>query len=210
LAVQPGPGPAPSERTFVETARRAQIVTGAIDTIAEVGYAGASLGRIAARIGISRGLISYHFAGKDELMKEVVHEVLGQGKAYMRRRILDHSSGPEMLRAYIESNLAFIREHPNDLIAVVEIARNRVSADGQHRFSSYDIDEAVRALAHLLSGFQTAGQFRSDFDPRAMAIAIRGTIDAATGRLRFDPQFDIDSYTRQIANLFELATRVDE
>jgi hypothetical protein len=62
----------------------------------------------------------------------------------------------------------------------------------------------------LLSGLQTAGQFRSDFDPRAMAIAIRGTIDAATGRLRFDPQFDIDSYTRQIANLFELATRVDE
>lgn len=42
---------------------------------------------------------------------------------------------------------------PCDVTAVVEIARNGVTADGQHRFYSYDIDEAVRALAHLLSGF---------------------------------------------------------
>jgi AcrR family transcriptional regulator len=44
----------------------------------------------AARIGISTGLISYHFAGKDELMKEVVHEVLEQGRAHMIRRMLTH------------------------------------------------------------------------------------------------------------------------
>ena len=35
------------ERTFIENARRAQIVASAIDTIAEVGYSRASLGRIA-------------------------------------------------------------------------------------------------------------------------------------------------------------------
>ncbi len=63
---------------------------------------------------------------------------------------------------------------------------------------------------HLLSGFQEAGQFRADFDPRAMAIAIRGALDAVSGRRRFDPPFDIDSYTRQIADVFELARRVDE
>jgi AcrR family transcriptional regulator len=209
LAVQPGPGPARSERSFIETARRAQIVTAAIDTIAEVGYARASLGRIAERIGISRGLISYHFAGKDELMKEVVREVLEQGTAYMQRRILAHTTGPEMLRAYIESNLDFIREHQSEVTAVVEIARNGVTAYGQPRLYSYDIDDAVRALAHLLSGFQAAGQFRADFDPRAMATAIRGAIDAVSGRLRFDPRFDIDIYAREIANVFALATRLE-
>lgn len=207
--MQPGPGGA-SERTFIETARRAQIVAGAIDTIAEVGYARASLGRIAERIGISRGLISYHFAGKDELITEVVREVLETGRTYMTHRILAHSTGPAQLRAYIESNLAFMREHRNHLIAVLEIARNGVTADGQRRFASYDIDEAVRALAHLLSGFQQAGQFRADFDPRAMAIAIRAAIDAAPPRLAFDSKFDIDSYAKQIADLFELATRVPE
>ena len=46
----------PLQRTFIETARRAQIVHAAIATIAEVGYARASLARIGARIGISKGL----------------------------------------------------------------------------------------------------------------------------------------------------------
>src|ERR1700733_10637931 len=122
LAVQPGPGP--SERTFIETARRAQIVQAAIDTIAEVGYAAASLGRIAERIGISRGLISYHFASKDELMAQVVADVIDQAKEYMWPPIFAASTGPGVLRAYIESNLGFVREHPNHKVALVEIARS--------------------------------------------------------------------------------------
>ena len=114
-------------RTFIETARRAQIVDAAIDTIAEVGYARASLGRIAARAGISRGLISYHFAGKEELIGEIVRAVIDQSRAYMLPRITAESTGPGALRAYIGSNLVFIGEHRNLLIAIVEIARHRVA-----------------------------------------------------------------------------------
>jgi TetR/AcrR family fatty acid metabolism transcriptional regulator len=51
----------------METARRAQIMAAAIDTIAEAGFAGASFAPIAGKLGISRGLISYHFAGKDAM-----------------------------------------------------------------------------------------------------------------------------------------------
>ena len=63
------------ERTFIETARRAQIAAAAIDTIAEVGLCGGvpRSHRLSAS-GISRGLIGYHFAGKDDLIKQVVHE----------------------------------------------------------------------------------------------------------------------------------------
>jgi TetR/AcrR family transcriptional regulator, fatty acid metabolism regulator protein len=43
-------------RSFVSNARRAQIVEAAIETVAEVGYANASLARIAVRPGISKGV----------------------------------------------------------------------------------------------------------------------------------------------------------
>jgi AcrR family transcriptional regulator len=205
--MQPGAAAAGQDRTFIETARRAQIVAAAIDTIAEVGYARASLARIAERLGISRGLISYHFAGKDDLIKQVVHEVVEQGMAYMRPRILTESTGPNMLRAYIESNLAFMREHRKHLIAIVEIAR---SAEGRRIFyGDADVDDAVRALEHLLSGFQTAGQLRPDFDPHVMAITIRAAIDAVPSRLALDPEFDIENFASEIATTFNLATRVD-
>ncbi len=200
-------GEAGAERTFIETARRAQIVVAAIDTIAEAGYAGASFARIAERLGISRGLISYHFAGKDDLIKQVVHQAAEQAKAYIRPRILAESTGPGMLRAYIASNLAFMRDHRNNVIAMVEIAR---SAEGRRIFyGDTDVVDAVRALEHLLSGCQTAGHFRPDFDARVMAIAIRAAIEAVSPRLALDPEFDIDHYASEIATVFDLATRVE-
>lgn len=199
----------PDSRTFVTNARRAQIVAAAIDTVAEVGYVNTSLARIAARLGISKGVISYHFAGKDDLIEEIVNQVVEQGKAYMRPRILAHSTGAATLRAYIQSNLAFMREHPNHLIAIVEIARNTATADGKRRFYGHtDIDEAVAILAEHLARFQAAGEFRAEFDPRAMAIAIRAAIDAVPARLALTPRLDIDSYATEIATIFDLATRV--
>jgi AcrR family transcriptional regulator len=60
-------------RTFTESARRAQIVTAAIEVIAEVGYAKASFSRIAKQAALSStGMISYHFAGKDDLLTACV------------------------------------------------------------------------------------------------------------------------------------------
>jgi len=205
LAVQPRK--AEADRTFIETARRAQIVDAAIDTIAEVGYSRASLGRIAARAGISRGLISYHFTGKEELITEILRGVIEQSRAYMLPRITAQSTGPGMLRVYIESNLTFIREHRNHLIAIVEIARHRIAEGAPRGLSDHEPDQAVRALAQLLARFQQSGDLRSDFDPRAVAIAIRAAIDVAPARLSADPQFDIDSYAQDIIQVFDLATR---
>jgi AcrR family transcriptional regulator len=204
--MRPGTPADEPERTFIETARRAQIVTATIDTIAAVGYAGASFARIAERARISRGLISYHFADKDDLMKEVVHQAAEEAKAYIRPRILAESTGPEMIRAYIASNLAFMRDHRNNVIAMIEIAR---SAEGQRIFyGDTDVVDAVGALEHLLSIFQAAGQFRADFDPHVMAIAVRAAIEAASSRLALDAEFDIDNYASEIAATFDLATRI--
>ena len=203
--MQPGAAADEPERTFIETARRAQIAAAAIDTIAEVGYAGASFARIAERLGISRGLISYHFAGKDDLMTQVVHQAAEQAKDYISPRVLAESTGPAMLRAYIQSNLAFMRDHRNNVIAMIEIAR---SAEGRSTFyGDADVVNAVGALEQGLSGFQAAGQFRPDFDPHVMAIAIRAAIEAASPRLALDPEFDIDNYSREIITVFDLATR---
>ena len=60
-----------------------------------------------------------------------------------------------------------------------------------------------------MSGFQTAGQFRPDFDPHVMAVAIRAAIEAASPRLALDPEFNMDSYASEIITIFDLATRVE-
>ncbi|HEX4011675.1 MAG TPA: TetR/AcrR family transcriptional regulator [Solirubrobacteraceae bacterium] len=207
-------------RTFIEAARRAQIVAAAIDTIAEVGYRQASLARIAQRIGISKGVIAYHFGSKEELIREVVGDVLNLAEAYMRPRIAAESGGPAVLRAYIESNLGFMAEHRNHLVAVVEIARNADRADraeadrpdgaeGVGRSAgrpAQALAGAQVALTQLLARFQAAGELRDDFDPEVTALAIRAAIDAVPRRLAERPQLDLTHHGRELADLFDRAT----
>ena len=195
------------ERTFTEAARRAQIVAAAIETIAEVGYGQASLARIAQRLRISKGVISYHFSDKEDLVREVIAEVLAKGKAYMRQRMQAAPSGAGQLRAYIESNLAFMGEYPDHVIAVVDIARSARAGDGSLLLDRALLDKVAAGLPKLLADLQSAGAMRADFDPAVMAMAIRAAIDAAGDRLAREPGLDIGHYGRELAGLFERATR---
>ena len=209
--MRPGPQQTRKPRTFTEAARRAQIIEAAIDTIAEVGFARASLARIGERVGISKGLIGYHFAGKDDLIKQVVIDVVEAGRAYILPRVFAEPTGPAMLRVYIESNLAFMREHRNYMVAVVEILRNGAfTTDSGRRVDGQDVDVAAHLLKEQLARLQAEGELRSDFDPGVMAVAIRATIDVVPHRLVRDPDFDIDSYSREVITIFDLATRAKD
>ena len=196
-----------STRTFTETARRAQIVAAAIDTIAELGYGQASLARIAETAGTSKGVIIYHFGGKDELMRELVAEVVARGVAYMEPQIDAEPTGAGKLRAYIESNLAFMGENRNHMVAIFEIALNARAADGSRLYDVSVQDAGVAALEQLLAYFQGTGEFRAGFDPHVMAMVIRAAINAVPAQLARDPALDVAHHAREIADLFHIATR---
>ena len=189
-------------RTFIETARRAQIVVAAIDTIAELGYGQASLARIAETAGTSKGVIIYHFGSKDDLIREIVAELSAKGRAYLGPRLEAEPTGAGMLRAYIESNMAFIRENRNHVLAIVEIVFNGRGADGRPLYDPAIRLEGAEALRQLLAHFQGTGEFRADFDPDVMAMAIRAALDAVPPRLARDPDLDIGRYGRELADLF--------
>ena len=186
-------------RTFTETARRAQIVAAAIDTIAGLGYGQASLARIAATAGTSKGVIIYHFGGKDELIRELAAELVAHGVAYMQPRIDAAPDGAGKLRAYIESNLAFMRDNRNHVVAIVEIALNARAADGSRLYDFSVQDAGVAALQQLLAYYQGTGEFRPGFDPHVMAMAIRAAINAVPAQLARDPALDISHHAHELA-----------
>ena len=196
-----------TSRTFTETARRAQIVAAAIDTIAELGYGQASLARIADTAGTSKGVIIYHFGGKDELMRELVAEVVARGVTYMEPQVDAEPAGAGKLRAYIESNLAFMGENRNHMVAIFEIALNARATDGSRLYDVSVQDAGVAALEQLLAYFQGTGEFRAGFDPHVMAMVIRAAINAVPAQLARDPALDVAHHAREIADMFHIATR---
>jgi len=194
------------ERSFIETARRAQIVECAILVIAELGYSNASLAEIARRAGVSKGVISYHFAGKDELIQEVVNVVLEKGAAVMLPRISAEHSASGMLRAYIKSNLEFFGSHLDYIRAVMNISAG-ARADGKPRINlASALDQAAHALEMLLRHGQERGEFR-EFSTKVMAITIRNAIETVPPLLAANPNLDLESYIDELATMFDLATR---
>jgi TetR/AcrR family fatty acid metabolism transcriptional regulator len=199
--------PVVRQRTFTEEARRAQIIACAIEVLAELGYAQTSFARIAERAGISKSVISYHFAGKDELLEQVVQSVYADGARYTIPRVRTHSA-PAVLGTYLRSNLEFIRDHRKDIDAVTEIFLNVRSRDGSRRFAGgpSGMEPALKPLQEILQRGQDEGAF-TDFDTRTMAWAIRNLLDGVTRQRAHDPEFDFDTGIDEMVALVDRATR---
>ncbi|MGW5353542.1 TetR/AcrR family transcriptional regulator [Streptomyces sp. NPDC004031] len=193
--------------SFTETGRRAQIVAAAIDVIAESGYHRASFAKIAERAGLSStGMISYHFDGRDDLMREVVAEVMRLADGYVRPRVTAHEGYAARLRAYVESNLDLVADHPRPMAAITGVLTNlRGDEPGMAAFLGA-AEAGLAAQAEQLRNGQRAGEF-CDFDPWVTVRAIRAAIDDIVRRAAHDPGLDVRAAGRELADLFDRATR---
>ncbi|MFI6166721.1 TetR/AcrR family transcriptional regulator [Nocardia sp. NPDC051052] len=195
------------QRSFIEEARRRQIIASAVEVISEVGYGNASLARIAKHAGISKGVISYHFAGKDDLMTQLVIQLYISGAEHIGPKVAAAIGPRNMLLAYIESNLAFIAANTNYVAALMDVVLNLRDTDGKPKFASAEGErEIIVPLIDIMREGQRAGDF-GEFDPLVMAMSIRDAIDGAAGRAIREPDFDMDGYTAHMCRLFDLATR---
>jgi AcrR family transcriptional regulator len=196
-AVQPA-----ARRTFTEGARRAQIVQAAIEVIAEAGFRGATFARIARQAGLSStGLISYHFAGRDELIGEVVATVIGDIGAFMTQRMTGVGEPSAALRAYIEGNAEFTAAHRAEMKALLEIFLN-----GGLPYDTDTEQAALSPVEEILRAGQRSGEFRA-FDPTVMATMIQRAVDGLPFLLAARPDLDVAAYAAEVVTTFELATR---
>lgn len=191
--------------TLTQEVRRQRIIAAAIDCLARVGWHGTTLALIAAEAGISRGLISYHFAGRDDLyeavLESVVETVFGAGSTAMQQRIDEASTARGKLVAYIEENLRFIGAHRREMAALGQVMPNLRRKDGRPRFDT-DAEEPIIAGTALLFEYGlSTGEFRA-VDARLAAYTLRRCIDGAAARIVSDSGFDIDAYARELTALF--------
>jgi AcrR family transcriptional regulator len=196
------------ERTFTETARRAQIVQAAIETIADLGYANASYAQIAKRAGLSStGLISYHFDSKDELIEQVVAEVVAAGHAYQTPRVEAAEGARGKLRAYIESNIEFMATHTAHITAVAYVLAALPRERSGQPAPYADLHErGIAQLEHYMREGQRSHELRQ-FDVRVMALAIRAAIDAIAYEIATGPELDLRVTGPELGHLFDHAMR---
>lgn len=190
-------------RTFTEQARRAQIVAAAVDTIADLGYGQTSFAQIARRAGLSStGLISYHFAGKSDLMAQVAQDIFEAISAHMAARMAGVTTPTAALETYIRASVQFVADHRRQMKALLEIFMN----GGVHYEPGTELVVLSPVEEILLDGQET-GEFRN-FDRRVMATVIRRAIDGLPFLLETHSDIDLGAYADELATTFALATQV--
>lgn len=189
--------------TFIEEARRHQIIEAAIDTVAEVGFAKASLAEIAKAADISKAVIPYYFGSKDELIEQTLGSLYAGSDAYVGDRVAVHETAFGKLRAYITAQLGYARDHRRNAVADWELMSSFDSAEAKRKFNSTTYDPIRQRMAELLRRGQEGGEFRA-FPVETVASVILGTLDGIILQWTWDEEaVDLDACCQETLNMVE-------
>jgi AcrR family transcriptional regulator len=148
-------------------------------------------------------MISYHFAGKDDLLAACVAEIEQVTGAFMQPRIDAAVGHVAQLRAYVESNVALVGEHPAAVRALIDLVKNAGS-------QSAAVNGRLALFEEHFRAGQAAGVLRP-FDPRTAAIAFTTGLDAVVVTAAADPPepSELGRIGRELADLYVRATAPD-
>ena len=103
----------------------------ALQEVADRGYEGASLTRVAARAGVAKGLVWHYFAGKDDLMGATARAAMEALRADVVAGIDLDRPVPDVIRAALRAAAALVRTRRDELVALNRIVHNLRRAGGE-------------------------------------------------------------------------------
>ncbi|MGQ4383930.1 TetR/AcrR family transcriptional regulator [Streptomyces sp. SAS_270] len=91
---------------------RERLLQAAVEMVSERGYEATTLGDIADRAGSARGLVSYYFPGKRQLVQSAVHRLMHRTLEEALEREPRTTDGQERMARAIDAILGLARERP--------------------------------------------------------------------------------------------------
>lgn len=92
--------------TSSEDRRPRQLIEMTIDSLAEVGFVGTTLGQIAGRAGVSAGLVAHYFGDKNGLLEAAFRSLASHLRESLLAQLREAQGPRERLQAVINANLA--------------------------------------------------------------------------------------------------------
>jgi TetR/AcrR family transcriptional regulator, fatty acid metabolism regulator protein len=179
------------------------------DAIVELGFARASVAEVGRRAGVSKGVVTYHFAAKEDLVRAVIDDVLGSMREYLEPRLLAAKplEFPErFIAAYVTEWAGYYRTHSRQVLALVRIYNSFRDESGRPNPAFGVRADDIAIVARVLSLGQDLGRLGS-FDAHVMAALMKAALDDVLIQFADDPDLDLETYAAALVTLFEQATR---
>ncbi|WP_329239835.1 TetR/AcrR family transcriptional regulator [Actinoallomurus sp. NBC_01490] len=155
--------PAPEERRIDADRSRRLLLDAALEEFAGKGFAGARVRDIAARAGVSKDLVNYHFGGKEGLYAEVQ-------RAWLRRE--DAFSDPRLPLA--ENLIRYLHDALDDPRPMRLLAWRGLTGVDE---PPPDLTDGADDLAGMRRR-QRRGELAADLDPATVRLVLLGALAA--------------------------------
>jgi AcrR family transcriptional regulator len=176
---------------------RERILTAALEVFAAKGYEAASISEITAAAGVSRGLVSYYFATKEQLAAELLDRWLDGITA-----ILTLEGTPdERLAGIIDGALLAAAT----TLPIQRLAITLMMQPATHDvFAQVEADKNVR-LAQVEDAIRSVFAERGAADPAVEEMLLRATLEGVTVKLAIYAQtFPLEAVRRRLYAGYDL------
>lgn len=163
-------------------AKRAELLAAAISVIAQEGYAGASLRKVAQRAGCTTGAVSYYFVNKEEMFTAVAQNLFDQFET-----TVDTLQEQFDITALVGQWQEWVNE-PNAWLAWLQLLSHAkqepVFADIiKQRYTRF-----LQVFASVLEEGQLQGKVRNDIPAAVLADQVSAISDGWLMMMPLDPQ----------------------
>ena len=189
-------------RINIAEIRRRQIVDAAIRVMAEKGWNETSIDEITREAGVSRGLVSYHFKDKADLLSGVLARCQQASMDVGAIAAREARDPVERFRVVIRATIALTRDDPT----IYEIFLHFMASGRAHPELGEQIRDAYRgfrgAWARSIRNGQDQGLFRNDIDADAAAAREIGAITGMALQGLLEPgSFSFEEVAKQTEDM---------
>ena len=155
----------------MEPVRRQQLIDATIESVAELGLQGTTINSISKKAGLSSGIISHYFGGKQGLIEATVRYLLSSLKSALLNRVTQQTSPEQRLMFIVEANFSRIQQQSNNTKTWLSFWAHSMHDAQLHRLQNVN---SKRLFSNLLSSFK---QLMSDSDANLAAELSAAMID---------------------------------
>lgn len=172
--------------SFIEEARRKQILDVALELIAKRGYDSTSLVEIADAVGVSKGVISYHFDGKSDLGKQVLRHWMRQYNRYVTDRLGKIASPRAQLLELPNAAIDFSIERRAEALIYLDTVGCFGTTEERHQFLAWAEAGMREYIVAIIRRARDAGEI-GDAPEGPLADVLQAVTDGVTGLSGMNP-----------------------
>lgn len=193
----------PTAQESLRALRRGQVLAEARRIIAEEGLEGLTFAALEKRLSFTRGVITYHFHNKDEVVLQVLEGVTREIRERTRALVAQTPRGSARVAAVVEGMVRGFLENP-EAPRILLSFWSRIHSDPRiAELNAALYDGFRKETERLLRQEQKAGMLPEGVAHKALAALVVGTVLGLVSQAFFQPKaFDLDAALLEAQALF--------